>query len=541
VNDALSRALTEAETSLRAHGLTGGQAFDALLAGLEFRLGTGTRPSAAVQEVAASVPLEPGSDLFGLAYERFFPDLFKGLRGQFFTPPPVARLLVDVVGPRANEVVLDPTCGSGGLLIAAARHGAVPRGIDIDARLVRLASLNLRLTGHADAVACADFFLADPEPVDVVVANPPFSVPIRDRARLDRFTLGRERTTVASDHLFVEALERWVRPGGRAALVLPFSILTNRSARALRERVDLHWHRLAICALPEGVFRPFGGAAGRAALLWLERRGKTRASRPCRWATLTDPGYDVRASRVKLTSSAEVDGLIAGQGWRVLPDGAWTAAGEGTGSRTVGSLARVRHQRPVSRGPVEVADLADADRALGELHPRAEPKPPPGRVVLRPGDVVVARLRPNLGNVARVPDGAGPLVGSPEWLVLEPIGCGPYLLHALRTPAWRGSLPVTGGQTRPRTTTEAVLASSVAWPGESLAERIGRLSSRWFAERAALRAKVEALQAAVDGFAAGDLDQEALTSAVERLEASEGDRSAGQGLASGAADRRKRR
>ncbi|MEQ1572461.1 MAG: N-6 DNA methylase, partial [Myxococcota bacterium] len=197
----LSAALVAAEQALRAHGLTGAAAFDALLDGLEHQLGLAPAPPDSVAAVAATIPIHPGTDLFGLAYERFFPDLFKGLRGQFFTPPPLARLLWSRLPPAAT--VADPTCGSGGLLVGAAASGARAFGVEIDARLARLAALNLRLAGVHAEVACGDVFTADPVQVDVVIANPPFSVPITDRGRLDRFELGRGRARVSSDHLFL--------------------------------------------------------------------------------------------------------------------------------------------------------------------------------------------------------------------------------------------------------------------------------------------------------------------------------------------------
>ena len=54
--------------------------------------------------------------------------------------------------------------------------------------------------------AGADFFAAEPDPVDVLVANPPFSVDVDDPAVLARFELGAGRTRVSSDRLFVEAM-----------------------------------------------------------------------------------------------------------------------------------------------------------------------------------------------------------------------------------------------------------------------------------------------------------------------------------------------
>ncbi|MEQ1567516.1 MAG: hypothetical protein ABMA64_17880, partial [Myxococcota bacterium] len=285
------------------------------------------------------------------------------------------------------------------------------------------------------------------------------------------------------------------------------------SGAAVRERIDRGWVRRAVCALPEGVFRPFGGAAGRAVLLWLERRPADPG--PCRWASLGDPGYDVRAGVVRRTSDAEVDALCAGIGWSDLPPGAWTPAAAPGGALTVGDLARLRPR--VAADGARVADLADVDSG-GELVPRPTGDERSTRVALHPGDVVVSRLRPNLGNVARVPPGPA-VVGSPEWIALEPLRHPGWLLHVLRSPTWRASLPVASGQTRPRTTPEAVRDAPVPFPGPTLAERVDALSARWLDARRAAGEQLEALQRAVDAFAASG-SAEALAAAVDALDRS---------------------
>src|SRR5262245_9929824 len=109
--ESLGRALVRAEDRLRAVGLTGAQAFDALASAMEERLGRAAEVLPEARALAADLPLE--GEPLGLAYERFFADLFKGRRGQFFTPPPIARLLVGGVAIQQGETVIDPTCGSG--------------------------------------------------------------------------------------------------------------------------------------------------------------------------------------------------------------------------------------------------------------------------------------------------------------------------------------------------------------------------------------------------------------------------------------------
>lgn len=512
--------LIRAEERLRARGLTGARAFEALLDAVRARLGDPVAPLDEAADAVSGLRPDGGHDLLGLAYERFFADLFKGRRGQYFTPRPLVEALLDLAGVGRGTTVLDPTCGSGGFLVCAARRGAVVQGIELDPGLVELARLNLRLAGLPGRIEHGDVFAACPVPVDVVVANPPFSVPVTDRAVLDRYELGRGRARVASDTLFLEAVESWVRPGGVAAVVLPWSILDNPTAEPLRQRLRDAWWVRRVVGLPEGLFRPFGGAAGRAVLLVMERG----ASGPTAWAEVTDPGWDVRSLRFKPTGGGDLSGLDREERWVTLPGGRWTP-GPTTGSGTrVRDLAVPTDEVPrrVVDGPIALAELGDADRWTGELQPRSvEVATVRGRRVrLHPGEVLVARIRPELGTVTVVPPDADRLFGSPEWIALR-TRWPHWLLHALRTPAWRSALPATRGQTRPRIHGSAVLDSRVRWPGERVAAQIDRLSRDLAAQRRALRVRLERLQALVDAHAAGELDDEALEAALGALEREE--------------------
>lgn len=498
--------LAAAEQRLRGRGLTGAAAFEAVRDTLLHRAGKAATPHPALS--ALRLP-EAELDLLGLAYERFFPDVFKGRLGQFFTPRPVVELLLSRLPIGPGVEVVDPTAGSGGMLVQAARRGAVVRGVDVDPRMVDLARLNLVLAGFSAQVVQDNFFTRTPEPADVLIANPPFSVEIRERAILDRFELGRNRPRAVSDVLFLEAIKAWVRPGGWAGLVLPWTFIANGAAAPVRNMLDAHWCRRGVCALPEGVFRPFGGAGGRAALVWLQRRpcvdGRTS------WGDLQDPGYDVRSTRLVPTDSAEVDALVRGENWRPI----------------VGWLPAVRHPgTPLSdwvtcstrtvKGGVEqlTVDLADTDRRTGEVHPRMAANRG-RRAALEAGMVVVSRMRPELGNVAIIPQGLS-IAGSPEWIRL--VCDHPHvLLHALRTPTWRAQLPPTTGQTRPRTDVKTVLATTVRCPTPPVRDRLEALSASMLAERSRLMDQLAMLQEAMDLYADGGPEED-LVDVVSGLE-----------------------
>jgi hypothetical protein len=405
--------------------------------------------------------------------------------------------------------------------VAAGRLGASVRGIEIDPGLCGLARLNLRLAGVQGDVQQADFFASEPDPVDVLVANPPFSVFVNNPEVLARFELGRGLRRQLSDWLFVEALERWVRPGGVAAVVLPWTVLANPTSEPLRDRIETHWRREVVVGLPEGVFRPFGGAAGRAVLMVLRRD----AVGDGRWAEVSDVGWDPRSRHFKQTPARALAKLKEGIGWLPLAHNAWTPRLDTVPGRVVAEMARVRHD-PVKpsrdlSGRVAIADLADGDRKTGELTPRtamAEEIVGP-RQHLSPGDVLISRMRPDLGNVvlARTVQGL-PLLGTPEWIALEPCHKPHWLLHALRTPTWRAHLPVTTGQTRPRTTHAQVAQMPVPWPGDPLASRVDRLSRSLHDERWSLRQRLDALQRAVDAWSAGVLDDAGLDAELGAIE-----------------------
>jgi hypothetical protein len=300
---------------------------------------------------------------------------------------------------------------------------------------------------------------------------------------------------------------------------MPASLLSNRSFATTRAVLDEGFVRTAVCLLPEGVFRPFGGAAGRAVLLWLRRRDAARlpfADPPTRWATLSDPGYDPRSLALKPTSDDEIDALVSGTGWEELPAGAWRPDGASLHGRRMADVAQIRKEVALARGRVRRLDLGDVDPGTGEARPQ-EDADLAGRRRLRSGDVLVSRLRPERGNVTVVPPEDGtPTVGSPEWVVLDVPKGRHWVWLVARTEAWRSQLPVAAGQTRPRTTAEAVLETRVPWPGD-LVERADALAARLLEERASLARQLEELQGAVAQFVA-HRDEPALRSALEELE-----------------------
>ena len=536
--------LRAAEDRLRAVGLSGRAAYAALCRHLARRLDLPAHlwldgPDAPPQAQLDRIPLTAELDLFGLAYERFFPELFKAERGQFFTPRPLVELMVDLAEVRPGDRVLDPSCGSGSFLIAAWGRGAEIDGVEIDPELVALCRLNLALLGaNPRAVRRADLF-RDPveEQWDVILANPPFSVDIDDPAVLAGYALAGGRPRAASDLIFCEAAWRRLRPGGRLAVVLPHSVLANPRFAELRAWLGERFVRRAVISLPEGVFRPFGGAASRAAVICLQKR--PAEVRPWKLACITRPGFDTRSrvyrrmepdelalARIALREGKLATASPAEPSWE--PDALLHELphGDGVPTLALGELVDLapRTARPADHPDALYTeiDLADVDKRTGEI---SDARALPGadfsgaKTSFDEGDILFSRLRPELNNVVLVarPDPALPeaLCGSTEWIRLRPRRQPYFTLLAARSSFVRAQLRATGGQTRPRITGDDLPEVAVPDPGPELREALDAALSRAYAQRLQARQRINQLVALYERFGRGEATSDELRVALD--------------------------
>jgi len=113
-------------------------------------------------------------------------------------PAKLARCMVNLAQPVAGEVVLDPFCGTGAMLIEAGLMGCRVVGFDVQWRMVRGSLRNLRHFGvEADGVLMADVRHMPVRKVDCIVTDPPYGRSAK--------TLGREVGDIVEDFLYVAA------------------------------------------------------------------------------------------------------------------------------------------------------------------------------------------------------------------------------------------------------------------------------------------------------------------------------------------------
>ncbi len=204
-------------------------------------------------------------DALGLIYESLLERNATEARsgsGQYFTPRPLVNTMVRVMKPQADEVILDPSVGTGGFLIAAHRastsrkaRNRVYQGIEIERDTFRLCLMNLYLHGMKGHVIHGDALTVDSEdlpPASLILANPPFGVSTGG-ARKRRADL--RHPTANKQLAFLQYIGLAMASGGRAAVVVPDNVLFEPGVglqvrRDLVENFDLH----TILRLPVGIF-----------------------------------------------------------------------------------------------------------------------------------------------------------------------------------------------------------------------------------------------------------------------------------------------
>jgi type I restriction enzyme M protein len=231
--------------------------------------------------------------------------------GQYFTPRPLIDCMVRLMKPQPGEIIQDPAAGTGGFLVAADRYikdntddlYKLPKGITADFQrrqayvgieLVpdthRLCLMNLMLHGIESMVESGDSLAPDGERIgkaDLILTNPPFGTK-KGGGRPTRPDFSITADTSNKQLAFVEHIVRALKPGGRAAVVVPDNVLfednTGRRLRSwMMELCNLH----TILRLPTDIFYAQGVKTN---LAFLTRGKADKGNTKGTWV------YDMRAN-----------------------------------------------------------------------------------------------------------------------------------------------------------------------------------------------------------------------------------------------------
>lgn len=260
-----------------------------------------------IQMIDAEKWVSMSADVKGTIYEELLQKNAEDVKsgaGQYFTPRPLIKAMVQCMQPKPGETITDPCCGSGGFFLAALDYLTAPGRYTLDrdqkeflkngtfygnelvANTFKMCLMNLYLHNVGDIygevpVTLGDALLTDPGyRVNIVLTNPPFGKKssmtfTNEEGEQESEDLVYNRTdfwtTTSNKQLnFVQHINTLMKATGRAAVVLPDNVLFEGGAgeivrRKLLETTDLH----TILRLPTGIFYKPGVKAN---VLFFEKR-----------------------------------------------------------------------------------------------------------------------------------------------------------------------------------------------------------------------------------------------------------------------------
>ena len=199
------------------------------------------------------------TDILGIAFGEYIGSTAKSKNGQFFTPREIVDFIMALVRPRAYETVIDPACGSGGFLIAASEYTRPENlhGVELNSALARIAQLNMEMHGGSseNILNANSLFDQIDEQYDIVLANPPYGLTVSDKD--GAYTLSK-KGKVKSEVAFLERIYHLLKPGGRAALLIPDGMLGNTSDKYVRTWMSETFHMVGVISFPQHTFTHTG-------------------------------------------------------------------------------------------------------------------------------------------------------------------------------------------------------------------------------------------------------------------------------------------
>ncbi len=273
-------------------------------------------------------------DSKGKAFETFMGSYFRGDFGQYFTPRPIVKFIVESLPINHKSRVLDTSCGSGGFLLYALDKVRVEAnrfydinkepvehkehwhnfaeknlfGIEINNQIARTAKMNMIIhdDGHTNVIA-SDGLLSDKElrensknfefkynSFDFIITNPPFGSSIKqtEKAYLHQYNLGKKeedwlsvkalreqiRDSQSTEVLFIEQCHKFLTEHGYLAIVVPDGILTNSSLQYVRDSIEEMYRIVAVVSLPQTAFSATG-AGVKSSVLFLRKHKQNKTEK----------------------------------------------------------------------------------------------------------------------------------------------------------------------------------------------------------------------------------------------------------------------
>ena len=240
----------------------------------------------ALDEIYRLMSESQAVDVRGDTYEYLLSKISQsGRNGQFRTPRHIIRMMVELMDPKADDVICDPACGTSGFLVSAGEYLKEHRkeeiffnrqkkdhymnhmffGYDMDRTMLRIGAMNMMTHGidnpfieYRDSLSDQN---PDKEKYSLILANPPF------KGSLDADTVSADLLKVCktkkTELLFLALFLRMLHIGGRCACIVPDGVLFGSSSahKSIRKELVENHQLRAVISMPSGVFKPYAGVS----------------------------------------------------------------------------------------------------------------------------------------------------------------------------------------------------------------------------------------------------------------------------------------
>jgi type I restriction enzyme M protein len=254
--------------------------------------------------------------------------------GEYYTPRPLIRAMIQVIDPKIGERIYDGACGSAGFLCEAfdylrARAKSTREVNTLQTRTFFgkekkslayiIGIMNMILHGidapnivHANTLAENIADIQDKDRFDIVLANPPFGGKERPEVQ-QNFPIKTGETAF----LFLQHFIKSLKAGGRAAIVIKNTFLSNsdNAAVALRKELLENCNLFTVLDMPSGTFQ---GAGVKTVVLFFEKGAPTRKI----WFYKLDPGRNM--GKTNPLNDDDLKDFVALQAKSGDSDNSWT-------------------------------------------------------------------------------------------------------------------------------------------------------------------------------------------------------------------------